>query len=58
MVKWILLIGVVLLIVEAAIISEVFDYGYGKGYLDGVVELERSREKEKKDGEKDKAKPM
>ena len=48
MVKWILLIGVVLLIVEAAIISEVFDYGYGKGYLDGVIE----KEKEEKDGKK------
>lgn len=48
MFKWVLLIGVILLIVEAAIISEVFDYGYGKGYLDGVIE----REKEKKDGEK------
>lgn len=54
MVKWILLIGVVLLIVEAAIISEVFDLGYGKGYMDGVIE----REKEKKDGEKDKDKSV
>lgn len=49
MVKWILLIGVVLLIVEAAIISEVFDSGYGKGYMDGVID----REKEKKDGKSD-----
>ena len=54
MVKWVLLIGVILLIVEAAIISEVFDYGYGKGYMDGVIE----REKEKKDGEKDKDKSV
>lgn len=44
----ILIIGVILLIVEAAIISEVYDSGYGAGYCEGVVD----REKEKKDGEK------
>ena len=45
----ILIVGVILLIVEAAIISEVYDLGYGAGYCEGVVD----REKEKKDGKSD-----
>lgn len=48
----ILIIGIVLFVAGAAAINEALEIGYGRGFMDGVIESERMREKEKKDGEK------
>lgn len=54
----ILIIGIVLFVAGAAAINEALEIGYGRGFMDGVIESERMREKEKKDGEKDKDKSV
>lgn len=52
MTKWIIIIAVIVLIVEAALIDCVYEKGYGDGFMDGIAR------KEKEDGEKDKEEPM
>ena len=54
MVKWVVLIVLAVVVVGGAIISEIAEDEWYKGYMDGIAYYERMMRKEKEDGKKDK----
>lgn len=58
MVKWVVLIVLAVVVVGGAIISEIAEDEWYKGYMDGIAYHERMMRKEKEDGQEDTEKSM
>ena len=54
MVKWVVLIVLAVVVVGGAIISEIAEDEWYKGYMDGIAYYERMMRKEKEKEKKDK----